>query len=196
MRGWSPPPRHDVRDDVGAILRPGESNDTTLALLCVIVATHPAAAKEPPLAVQVAREFLTPEFWSRYVDASVAEYAAKYRATVEKHGGTADAGLEPALRDFYVKALPYKELLDLEASVLQKHFTESELQELLRFYRTPVGRKMLEKMPEVHRDALALAMQKFSLEELGAAMRPHFHGPAVPTKPDAKTGTSGEGDED
>lgn len=158
-----------------------------LLALALVAGTHPAAAKEPPLAVRVAREFLTPEFWGQYVDATVAEYAAKYRATAEARGATADAGLEPALRDFYVKALPYEEVLDLEASLLQKHFTEAELQELLRFYRTPVGRKMLEKMPEVHRDALALAMQKFSLEELGAVMRPHFHsGPAKAAAPKSK----------
>lgn len=159
-----------------------------LLVLALVAGPHPAAAKELPLAVRVAREFLTPESWSRYVDATVAEYAAKHRATAEARGATADAGLEPALREFYLRALPYEEVLDLEASLLQKHFTDAELQELLRFYRTPVGRKMLEKMPEVRRDALALAMQKFSLEDLGAVMRPHFHsGPAtaVAAKPKA-----------
>ncbi len=150
-----------------------------LVLLALVAGARPVAAKEPPLAVRVARAFLTPESWNRYVDATVAEYAAKYRAMAENHGSTADAGLEPALRAYYVKALPYEELLDLEASLLQKHFTEVELQELLRFYQTPVGRKMVEKMPEVHRDALALEMQKFSLEEWGAVMRPHFHSKAA-----------------
>lgn len=75
--------------------------------------------------------------------------------------------MESAIRDYYARVLPYSEVLDLEASLLQEHFTEPELQELLRFWRTPLGRKMRDKMPEVRRDGFALAMQKVSLEELG-----------------------------
>lgn len=153
----------------------------TLILLALVAGPFSVVAKDPPTAVRLAREFLTPELWNRYLDATVAEYAAKYRSTVEKRGGTADAGLEPAIRDYYAKVLPYQEVLDLEASLLQKHFTEPELQELLRFWQTPLGRKMQEKLPEVQRDSMALAMQKVSLEELGAAMRPHLH--VVPAKP-------------
>jgi hypothetical protein len=154
-----------------------------LVLLLVVAGPVGIAAGEPPTAIRLAREFLTPELWNRYLDGAVAEYAAKYRATVEKRGGTADAGLETAIRNYYAKALPYEEVLDLEASLLQKHFTEPELQELLRFWQTPLGGKMRDKMPEVQRDNLALAMQKVSLEDLGAVMRPNFH--PGPTKPAA-----------
>lgn len=166
-----------------------------LVLVALVATTSRAVAKEPPLAVRVAREFLTPDLWSRYIDATVAEYAAKYRATAEQHGATADAGLEPALRAFYVKTLPYEELLDLEASLLQKHFTEAELQELLRFYQSPLGRKMVEKMPELQRDALALEMQKLSLEEMGTVMRPHFHSkPVTPARREQTPATCDEPD--
>jgi hypothetical protein len=162
--------------------RPEDMMKRTLILLALVAGPFSAVAKDPPTAVRLAREFLTPDLWSRYLDATVAEYAAKYRSTVEKRGGTADAGLETAIRDYYAKALPYQDVLDLEASLLQKHFTEPELQELLRFWQTPLGRKMRDKMPDVQRDAMALAMQKVSLEDLGAVMRPHFHpGPAGPT---------------
>lgn len=146
-----------------------------LTLLVLVTVPIGASANEPPTAVRLAREFLTPELWNRYLDAHVAEYAAKYRSTVAKRGGTADAGLETAIREYYSKVLPHDEMLDLEASLLQKHFTEPELQELLRFWQTPPGRKMRDKMPDVQRDSLALAMQKLSLKDLGAVMCPHFH---------------------
>ncbi len=169
----------------------------TLVLLALVAGPFGTVATEPPTAVRLAREFLTAELWSRYLDGTVAEYAAKYRATVEKRGGTADAGLESAIRDYYAKTLPYEEVLDLEASLLQKHFTEPELQELLRFWQTPLGRKMRDKMPEVQRDNLALAMQKVSLEELGAVMRPHFHrGPTELANPEQKARACDEGDQD
>lgn len=113
----------------------------TFVLLVLFAGPLGTVAKEPPTAVRLAREFLTPDLWSRYLDSTVAGYAAKYRATVERRGGAADAGLESAIRDYYAKALPYDEVLDLEASLLQKHFTEPELQELLRFWQTPLGRK-------------------------------------------------------
>jgi hypothetical protein len=171
------------------MIRAGGSLMTrTLVLLALVAGPFGTLAKDPPIAVRVAREILTPEFWSQYVDSTVAEYAAKYRASLEKRGGSVDAGLETALREYYAKALPYSEVLDLEASLLQKHFTEAELQELLRFWQTPLGRKMRDKTPEIRRDSLALSMQKVSLEELGAVMRPHFHPAAVPTKTDPKAG--------
>ena len=163
----------------------------TLILLALVAGPFSVVAKDPPTAVRLAREFLTPDLWNRYLDATVAEYAAKYRTTIEKRGGTADAGLETAIRDYYAKVLPYNEVLDLEASLLQKHFTEPELQELLRFWQTPLGRKMLEKMPDVRRDSMALAMQKVSLEDLGAVMRPHFHlGSAGPSGASPKAGAA------
>ncbi len=169
----------------------------TLVLLALAVCPLGTSAKEPPTAVRLAREMLTPELWTRYVDVTVAEYAAKYRASMEKQGGTADAGLEPAIREYYARVWPYDEVLDMQASLLQKHFTEPELQELLRFWQSPLGLKMRDNMLDVRRDGLALSMQKVSLEELGAVMRPHLHPRAAAhAEPEPKAAACDEDDRD
>ena len=45
-------------------------------------------------------------------------------------------------------------ILDELAPVYEKHFTPAELAELVKFYQTPVGRKLVQIQPQLNRDAL------------------------------------------
>jgi hypothetical protein len=170
--------------------------------LAAALAAAPAVSPEVPVAVQLSREVLTPEMWKRTLDGMVGQYAAHFRAMAERNGGTADAGLEGALRKLYEEILPYAELVDLQASLLQKHFSEAELAELRDFYRSPLGAKMRDRMPEIAQDALGLGIQKVEgkMGRIGEALRPHFHmprredsgdPPAKPTPSKAKQGAGG-----
>ncbi|MEM8987583.1 MAG: DUF2059 domain-containing protein [Pseudomonadota bacterium] len=49
--------------------------------------------------------------------------------------------------DEITDAIP--EYLDLVASVYARHFSDSELTEIIVFYETPVGRKMVAKTPNI-----------------------------------------------
>jgi hypothetical protein len=53
---------------------------------------------------------------------------------------------------------------------------------------------MRDKMPDVQRDSLALALQKVSLEELGAVMRRHFPLAPATLEPKPKAGACDEED--
>lgn len=153
------------------------------AALAVLLAAAPAtpaapAPKELPLAAQVAREVLTPELWSETLAQLVPQAAGQIREMVTAEGGTVDAGLEAALRGIYDRAIPYEFVVDLQAGLLEKNFTPAELAEMRAFYRTPLGRKMRDRMPSVTADATAAAMQRLQgLSSEFQALEPLIHMP-------------------
>ena len=153
--------------------------------LAAVLASAPAAAtsagdapaKEVPVAVQVARELLTPELWSRTLDGIVTQLAGQLRGMAEQNGGTVDAGIEPELRRMYDGMMPYAEVIDMQAGLLQKYFTDPELVQLRDFYRTPLGKKVRDRMPELQQDALGYALQKVQSAGFGESLRAHVHMP-------------------
>jgi len=59
------------------------------------------------------------------------------------------------------------ELLDLVANLYARQFTETELSQIVAFYRSPIGGKLLAKEPAVNDESLGLVQQwasKFSDE--------------------------------
>ncbi len=89
-------------------------------------------------------------------------------------------GLTPeqrsAVRDYATKSVqdtmknvPFQQLLDAMAPVYRKHFTHADIQQVVAFYRTPVGRKMIDKMPEVSAESMQASMplmQKWVEEQM------------------------------
>lgn len=45
--------------------------------------------------------------------------------------------------------------------IYDKHFTEHDIDELLVFYKSPVGQKMIEKTPAVQKDLMVIMMEKY-----------------------------------
>ena len=51
------------------------------------------------------------------------------------------------------------QLEDILAAVYDRHFTADELRQLLAFYRSPIGRKMLSEQPGILRESMAAGQQ-------------------------------------
>jgi len=51
------------------------------------------------------------------------------------------------------------ELLDLVATIYAKHFTEAELKDIVAFYKTPSGKKMVAEEPKAIQESLDAAQQ-------------------------------------
>lgn len=64
------------------------------------------------------------------------------------------AAIEAAATDEMRKAMP--ELLEPMVRLHDRHFTEQEVDALLAFYRSPVGRKVIEKMPLITQQSMAM----------------------------------------
>jgi hypothetical protein len=55
-----------------------------------------------------------------------------------------------------------KKLVNVEMiKIYDKHFTHDEIKELITFYESPVGKKMLEKTPEITKDLMDAMMNDY-----------------------------------
>jgi hypothetical protein len=63
----------------------------------------------------------------------------------------------------YEKRLQGKTLIDMSVPFYAKHFTPEEIDQLIKFYSTPVGQKTIETMPLVLRESMQ-AGQKWGQE--------------------------------
>jgi len=51
------------------------------------------------------------------------------------------------------------ELVDIIVPVYSKHFTLDELEQLVQFYKTPVGRRVIDEMPAVMKESMAAGQE-------------------------------------
>jgi hypothetical protein len=63
----------------------------------------------------------------------------------------------PAIADAFTPY--YSEMIDGIATIYATNFTVAELHEIEAFYRQPVGQKMLEKLPAISQQALAVGQE-------------------------------------
>lgn len=88
-------------------------------------------------------------------------------------------GFRLAMTEFLSKYLTWEILSDAYARIYLSIFTESELADLLTFYRTPTGMKMISRTPEIMQLGSA-AGQRLMMErqaEFTAILRKHLNLP-------------------
>jgi hypothetical protein len=54
----------------------------------------------------------------------------------------------------FAASMPYEEAIQFQAELLQKKFTQAELNDILAFYRSPTGAKAIRLMPEVMNEGM------------------------------------------
>lgn len=67
--------------------------------------------------------------------------------------------LEGVMRDFFTKYMNYDALKSDYAALYTKHYTEKELVDLLAFYQTPLGKKLVETMPDITAESSLLGQK-------------------------------------
>ncbi len=78
---------------------------------------------------------------------------------------------------------------DLYVTIYDKYFTADDIHQLIQFYESPIGRKLVDKQADITRDALAGSIQW--IQENAAAIKadseskgsPDTSQPSPPTKP-------------
>ena len=73
----------------------------------------------------------------------------------------------PEFWDDFMKEVDPNELVNLTVPIYMRHFTENEIQEMIRFYKTPTGQKLVQKQPQVMQES----MQAGQLWAQGLAQR-------------------------
>jgi uncharacterized protein len=59
----------------------------------------------------------------------------------------------------FAKEVNPNEVVDLIIPIYAKHFTEEEIQEAIKFYKSPAGRKMIQEQPQVMQESMAVGQE-------------------------------------
>lgn len=57
--------------------------------------------------------------------------------------------------DEFMKEAKTNELIELVIPISVKHYTDEEMKQLIEFFKSPIGKKMVEKMPVITQDSYA-----------------------------------------
>ena len=123
-----------------------------------VYASDRTAAKARELAMLV----LPQDSWNK-IQAGAAQSVMMQIATEDQRAGkSVPADLAPRVRKAMDGVFSYSEMIDLQTGLLVKYYSASELDQLLRFYRSPVGKKTIRVMPEIQQDVMGIVMSKLS----------------------------------
>jgi len=107
------------------------------------------AAKPPQRARDLARALTSKQTWDGILDSYTASLFAQMSGALTAKGRQPPDGLREKVRADLEEAVPYDQALDMHASALAIRFSENELSEIERFYRSAAGKKLLDVLPEV-----------------------------------------------
>jgi hypothetical protein len=131
-----------------------------LAAAALLCATPAAAQGEPtPAEMAAARDLLE-------ASNTRENFVQGLEIGMEMGGmGELTPGVRKALRDFINTHFRYEEMEPEFARAYADAFTEQELRDLAAFYRTPLGRRVVETQP-----AIMGATQRIAMEHMQALM--------------------------
>ena len=130
----------------------------TAMIVCVALGAGAKADEAAALASKLARLQMPKEQFEK----SMAAVFGQMQEATEEQAKAAGKAVPPdfatrmggAMREI----ISYDEMMDLVAGVWMKHFSVDELKALVRFYESPVGRKLAGKQPEIARDTMGTMM--------------------------------------
>lgn len=108
-----------------------------------------AAAKPPAAATELARALLSREQWGRVLDSYAGSLTGQISQSLQASGEKVPDDLRAKLRGELDRAVPYQQTVDAQAAQLAKALSPDELKRTASFYASPLGKKVLEKLPEV-----------------------------------------------
>ncbi|HLL28946.1 MAG TPA: DUF2059 domain-containing protein [Xanthobacteraceae bacterium] len=139
-------------------------------------AQQPAPKGPPPSAaqIQLARQIIDASGAARAFDGVIPSVMQQaYASFLQQNPDLQKQLVEAitAIRGDFEKRQP--EVVSLMATAYASHFTEAELNELLTFYRSPTGKKLVTELPNVLEESFAAVRQwgAKTSEEFIAALR-------------------------
>jgi len=126
---------------------------------------HAQAASSESVAMQLSRLVLSKDSYQAMIKQVMASMMAA-------SGQPTDAKTQAKLEAVMLEALPYDEMLQFNAKVYGSRFKDSELQDIIAFYKTPTGVKLVKELPNISGDVGAL-VGKLIPQRLPALMKKH-----------------------
>jgi hypothetical protein len=131
-----------------------------LLVVVAIAAARPASAQQPPspTAILVAKQIVEIKGVRTMFDPVVRGVIEKAKAMFMQTNFNLAKDINEVTaivhRDFDGRSA---ELVDQTARIYATHFSEAELKELLKFYKSPLGKKMVEEEPKAINGSMAFA---------------------------------------
>lgn len=105
----------------------------------------PAQAASESTAMQLSRVVLSKDGYQELVKQSTAGIIAG----IKSQGQELPKDFAKKMEAVVAEALPYDELLAFNAQVYGSRFSDKELQDLITFYKTPTGAKLVRLLPAI-----------------------------------------------
>jgi hypothetical protein len=123
------------------------------------------AASSDSVAMQLSRMVLSKSTYEAMVKQMMD-------SMMQAMGQQPDAKTQKEMTAVVMEALPYDEMLQFNAKVYGERFKDSELQDIISFYKTPTGAKLVRELPNISGEVGAL-VGKIIPERLPALMKKH-----------------------
>ena len=131
------------------------------ALLASLLVAPPALAQSPsPEATSAARELIVAMKATDQFKAILPLIMQNLKPAIVQNQPDVEKDFDaitPAMIDMAMSKLPA--LTELMAQVYARNFTTAELNDLMAFYKTPTGQKLLQSMPVITQQSLAAGQQ-------------------------------------
>ncbi|MET4107250.1 DUF2059 domain-containing protein [Hymenobacter sp. UYP22] len=131
--------------------------------------TAAAPAKTPISASQrkAAEELLAASNSEKNLTESIDRMLA---SQIEQNPGM--KAVEPEMRAYITKYMSWNAMKEDMVQLYAREFTEKELKELAKFYQTPIGRKTIDKMPQLMTASMEIGQRRMQehLPELQQAI--------------------------
>ena len=119
---------------------------TLLVAAALLLACVSAAPAPPPKEPSLARKFLELTKTDNLGRQTIETIVRQVRPEVPN--------VPAAFWEDFIRNTDPRGLFDELAPVYEKHFTPAELAELIKFYESPVGQKLIQIQPQLNKDAL------------------------------------------
>lgn len=121
-------------------------------------------ADNSSVAAKLSRIMLPKSTWDQMLEAIEASQLQMIEQVAR--GADAEAGKKAMAkaRESIARIMPYEEMIDLQAGLLAKYYTAAELQELVKFYGSPLGKKSLQLAPEMMKDVMGVLQERMMRE--------------------------------
>lgn len=131
-----------------------------LAIGCLFVAPAPRAvlAQGDSAAIEVALELMEASGARNMFDQMVPAITKQMGMLVEKMNPGEGVAVNDLLQSKFVPRILERsnEVIEMIAHVYAQHFTLDELEQLVAFYNSPVGRKLVQEQPEMMTEAMQI----------------------------------------
>ena len=130
-----------------------------LILACLTLCTLSLTAQERN--EDIAKRFLKAMDFEQTVIESGDVGFNMVKQSLEKHNlsDKAMAEVKDAFLAYMTRLATDPELRDVTIKTYQKHFTDQELEELINFFDTPLGKKIQKKQPQIMGSVMELSMK-------------------------------------